>query len=158
MTFRAAFYRGTRPGVPGAYNYVVRAWTDSPYSHSELIFSDGWAGSSSFADGGVRLKRIEFDPEKWDFIELPAQLEAAARAWFKNHDGAKYDLLGNLQFILAPFGEDRRRWFCSEACAAALGIPEAWRYDPPTLASALSLVSIKPASAGFLFLKGGING
>lgn len=158
MTFRAAFYRGTRPGIAGAYSYLVRAWTDSSYSHVELVFSDGWAGSSSFSDGGVRLKRIDFDPANWDFVELPAALEHAARAWFATYKGEKYDLLGNLQFILAPFGEDGRRWFCSEACAAALGLFEPWRYDPPTLASALTLISIKPASAGFSFLKGGIHG
>ncbi|KQW97144.1 hypothetical protein ASC94_10155 [Massilia sp. Root418] len=148
--FRAAFYKGTRPGFAGAYNYVVRTWTDSPYSHVELIFSDGMAGSASFADGGVRLKAIELDPARWDFMELPAHLEPAARAWFESHAGAKYDLLGNLQFILTPFGQDQRRWFCSEACGAALSLPEPWRYDPPTLASALTLISIQPASAGFL--------
>lgn len=138
---RAAFYRGTRPGIAGAYNYVVRAWTDSDYSHVEILFSDGMAGSASFADGGVRLKRIEFDPQRWDFIDLPAHLEPAARAWFEQHAGAGYDLLGNLQFVLTPFGQSERRWFCSEACAAALGMPEPWRYDPPTLASALTLIS-----------------
>lgn len=149
---RAAFYKGTRPGYAGAYNYVVRAWTNSEYSHVELIFSDGMAGSASFADGGVRLKPIAFDPARWDFIELPAALEPAARAWFEAHAGAKYDLLGNLQFVLAPFGNDGTRWFCSEACAAALGIPDPWRYDPGTLASALSFIKLhlQPASAGFL--------
>lgn len=151
MTFRAAFYRGTRPGIAGGYNYAVRAWTSSPYSHVELIFSDGWAGSSSFADGGVRLKRIEFDPARWDFIDLPAALEPAARAWFELHAGAPYDLLGNLQFVLAPFGQIERAWFCSEACAAALGMLEPWRYDPGTLHSAFSFISHpQPASAGFL--------
>ena len=149
--FAAAFYRGTRPGFAGVYNYVVRAWTSSPYSHVEIVFSDGMAGSASYADGGVRLKPIEFSPEKWDIIELPVHLELAARAWFELHDGEKYDLLGNMQFILAPFGNDSTRWFCSEACAAALGMLEPWRYDPGTLHSALSFTShIQPASAGFL--------
>jgi hypothetical protein len=148
---KAAFYRGTRPGMAGLYNRAVRWWTKSPYSHIELVFSDGLAGSASFADGGVRLKQIEFSPERWDFIELPAHLEPAARAWFEQHSGAGYDLLGNLQFILALFGNSRERWFCSEACAAALGLPEPWRYDPGTLASALSFTShLQPASAGFL--------
>lgn len=148
---RAAFYRGTRPGFAGTYNYVVRAWTSSPYSHVELVFSDGWAGSASFADGGVRLKLIGFDPARWDFIELPDHLEPAARAWFEAHAGDKYDLLGNMQFILAPFGNDSTRWFCSEACAAALGMLEPWRYDPGTLRSAFSFIShTQPASAGIL--------
>ena len=146
---RAAFYKGTRPGLAGVYNHAVRAWTSSPYSHVEIAFSDGWSGSASFADGGVRLKRIVFDAEDWDLVELPAALEPAARAWFERHAGARYDLLGNLQFILTLFGNDQRRWFCSEACAAALGIAEPWRYDPGTLASALALISRQPAAAGF---------
>lgn len=147
---RAAFYRGTRPGIPGVYNYAVRAWTRSPYSHVELVFSDGMAGSSSFADGGVRFKQIDFDPAHWDFIELPGHLEAAARVWFELHKGDKYDLLGNLHFVLAPVGDDKDRWFCSEAVAASLRIPYPSRFDPGTLYSALHLIQIQPASAGFL--------
>ena len=151
MKFRAAFYRGTQPGVAGIYNRLVRWWTKSPYSHVEMVFGDGWAGSASFTDGGVRLKRITFDPGKWDFIDLPEHLKPAARAWFDQHAGSPYDLLGNLQFILAPFGQAEDHWFCSEACAAALGIIEPGRYDPGTLASALTLISLQPASAGFSF-------
>eukprot|EP01035_Chromulina_nebulosa_P055037 gene55037-75404_t len=112
-----------------------------------MVFGDGWAGSASFTDGGVRLKRITFDPGKWDFIDLPEHLKPAARAWFDQHAGSPYDLLGNLQFILAPFGQAEDHWFCSEACAAALGIIEPGRYDPGTLASALTLISLQPASA-----------
>lgn len=31
--------------------------------------------------------------------------------------------------------ENRRRWFCSEWCAAALGLPESWRWSPNDLAA-----------------------
>lgn len=146
---RAAFYSGTRPGLAGIYNRLVRWWTRSPYSHVELIFSTGHAASSSFADGGVRFKTINFDPTRWDFVDLPGHLERAAWEWFEEHRGQKYDLLGNLQFVIAPVREDKRKWFCSESVAAALGLPDPWRYDPGTLASALTLM--KPASAGFSF-------
>ncbi|MBY0241967.1 MAG: hypothetical protein K2X55_21910 [Burkholderiaceae bacterium] len=148
---RAAFYRGTRPGIAGVYNWAVRAWTRSPYSHVELLFGDGMAGSASFADGGVRLKAIKFDPAHWDFVDIPAHLEPAARAWFELHDGDKYDLAGNLHFVLAPVRDNNERWFCSEAAAAALSIIEPWRYHPGTLFSALTRIStLQPASAGFL--------
>jgi hypothetical protein len=151
MTFRAAFYKGTPPGVRGVYNRLIRWWTRSEYSHGELIFSDGMAGSSSFMDGGVRFKNIDFDPCKWDFIELPAALEPAARAWFELHQGEGYDLLGNLQFVVARVAHDKRKWFCDEAMAAALGVPDPWRYDPATLASTLKFFfHHQPASAGFL--------
>lgn len=148
MTLRAAFYRGTRPGVQGLYSRAVRLWTRSDYSHVELIFSDGIAASSSFIDHGVRFKAIDFDPAHWDVIDLPAALEPAARAWFTAHERDGYDLVGNLHFIVAPVGDSKTLWFCSEAVAAALGLPDPWRYDPGTLASVLTIIS-KPASAGF---------
>jgi hypothetical protein len=146
---RAAFYKGTHSGLPGVYNRLVRCWTKSAYSHVELVFSTGHAASSSYMDGGVRLKVIDFDPAKWDFVELPAHLEKGAREWFEAHRGQKYDLLGNLHFVLSPVADDKRKWFCSESVAAALGLPDPWRYDPGTLASALTIM--QPASAGFSF-------
>ena len=139
MTIRAAFYKGTRPGLPGVYNQLVRWWTRSPYSHCELVLSGGWCGSASFMDGGVKLRVIDFDPDRWDFVDLPAVLEPAALAWFDKHRDAKYDLLGNLHFVISCVADDKKRWFCSEAIAAALGIPDPWRYDPGTLASALKI-------------------
>jgi hypothetical protein len=145
---KACFYKGTRPGLAGVYNWLVRKWTRSDYSHVELVMSTGRAWSASFEDGGIRSKLIDFDPTKWDVVDLPEQLEPAAVAWFTARRGAKYDLLGNLQFVLAVIPHSRKRWFCSEAVAAALGIPDPWRYDPGTLASALTLLN-QPASAGF---------
>lgn len=146
---KAAFYKGTRPGIAGLYSILTRWWTKSKYSHVELVLPTGRAWSSSFEDGGVRSKLIDFDPARWDLVDLPPALEQAAVAWFEAHRGAGYDLVGNLQFVLSPIPHSRRRWFCSEAVAAALGIPDPWRYSPGTLASALTL--LKPASAGFSF-------
>jgi hypothetical protein len=151
MTFRAAFYRGTHTGLPGLYNRAVRRWTRSAYSHVEIVFSDGVAASSSYMDGGVRFKQIGFSSDDWDFVDLPSWLEPGARAWFQLHEEDKYDLLGNLHFVLSPVGNDKDRWFCSEAAAAALGFPDPGRYDPGTLFSAFSRIStLQPAPAGFL--------
>lgn len=148
MTLRAAFYKGTHLGLPGVYNRGVRWWTRSAYSHVELVFSTGHCASASYMDGGVRFKVIEFDADKWDFVDLPAQLEPAAFQWFLDHRGQPYDLLGNLHFVVARVADDKRKWFCSESVAAALGIPDPWRFDPGTLASALKFIN-QPASAGF---------
>lgn len=147
---QVAFYKSARPGLAGIYNRLVAWWTKSPYSHVELVLSTGRSWSASFEDGGVRSKLIDFDPKKWDLVDVPAHLEPAAAAWFARNRGAKYDLRGNLQFILAPAGESENRWFCSEAVAAALGIPDPWRYDPGTLASALTLLN-QPALRGLSF-------
>ncbi len=79
---QAAFYKATRPGLQGIYSRAVR-WIDrGPYSHAELVFSDGLSASASWMDGGVRFKRIDYDPERWDFVTLPDSLEPQARAWF----------------------------------------------------------------------------
>lgn len=139
---RAAFYRATRPGWQGLYSRAVR-WVDrGPYSHCELILSDGVSASASWMDGGVRFKRIDYDPAHWDFIELPAYLEPAARAWFEQNEGEPYDLQGNLRFAFFMVSESPDGRFCSEALAAALGLREPWRLGPNGLAALL--LSIYP--------------
>jgi hypothetical protein len=129
----------------------VRWWTRSAFSHVELVFSDGQCASSSFMDSGVRFKTIGFSSDDWVFVDLPPALERQAFAWFDFHEDDGYDLLGNIHFVLSPIGNNKDRWFCSEAVAAALGIPDPGRYDPGTLFSTLSRIStLQPASAGFL--------
>lgn len=151
---RAAFYKGTHTGLPGVYNRLVCWWTRSKYSHVELIFIDSavpgraLAASSSYMDGGVRDKVIDFDPALWDFVDVPDELWDQAWQWFCDHDGQAYDLLGNLHFVLSAIGDDKRKWFCSEAVAASLGIPNPERFDPGTLHAALSFTN-QPAQAGF---------
>ncbi len=134
---QAAFYKATRPGLQGIYSRAVR-WIDrGPYSHSELVFSDGLSASASWMDGGVRFKRIDYDPERWDFVTLPDSLEPQARAWFAEHDGRSYDLIGNLSFLFPLIPHSKRKWFCSEAIAAALGWAEPWRFGPNGLSALL---------------------
>lgn len=151
---RVAFYKGTHAGLPGVYNRLVSWWTRSPYSHVELLLLEtttpgrSYAASASYMDGGVRFKVIDFDPDLWHFVDLPGQLGKAAWDWFGAHEGQAYDLLGNLHFVLAPVGDDKRKWFCSEAVAAALGMPNPERFDPGTLHAALTFLN-QPATAGF---------
>lgn len=127
---KAAFYKGTRPGIAGVYNRLVRWWCNGPYSHVELIFSDGMAASSSFADGGVRFKAIDFDPKNWDIIDLSGFDEPAARRWFELHEGEPYDILGNLGFLWRPLRGRNAMEFCSEAFLSALGYVDTWRFCP----------------------------
>lgn len=128
---RLASYKGTRPGLSGLFNVATRWWLGGPYSHTELIFSDGACASSSFLDGGVRFKRIEFDPEHWDIIDCLGD-EDAARAWFDAHEGDGYDVLGLIGFVWRRSTHERGKWFCNEAIGAALGIPDPWRFEPVT--------------------------
>ena len=134
---RAAFYKATRPGLQGIYSRAVRFIDRGAYSHCELVFSDGMSASASWIDGGVRFKQIDYDPARWDFIDLPAHLEPYARDWFEfNHD-APYDLIGNVRFVLPFLPDSESGWFCSEAMAAALRYREPWRFGPNGLAALL---------------------
>ena len=132
-----AFYKSTRPGLQGVYSRAVRAIDRGPYSHCELVFSDGMSGSASYIDGGVRLKRIDYDSGHWDFIDLPPSLGPYARDWFERNAGAPYDLMGNVLFVLPWLADSERGWFCSEALAAALGWAEPWRFGPNGLSALL---------------------
>ena len=136
--------------MAGLYNRLVRAWESGVCSHCELIFSDGMSGSASMIDGGVRLKRIDYDPQNWVVVDLGKTFdEHYARMWFEDRDKvAKYDLLGQFHFIIAPIRGSKSRYWCSESMAAALQLADPWRYGPNLLYAILSSIP-QPAVAGF---------
>lgn len=134
MTFRAYFYKGTRPELlAGAFNRAVRLIDDGKYSHMEIEFSDGWSFSSSFMDGGVRKKRISYDLSRWDYIDLPEEWEESVRwkAEARILRGTHYDVAGIFwQAISFPRQHDDKD-SCSEFCFSILGMEqEAWRITP----------------------------
>ncbi len=147
---KIAFYKG-RARV---FNRFVSWWTNGPYSHCEAVFElgNGLAGpvlcwSSSWMDGGVRWKVMQLDPEHWDIIDVPAFDDARALWWFGEHKDDEYDLLGLLSTSL-PIRHAKRRWFCSEAIATAVGMQEGWRFDPNGLARICEM-------AGGVWIQGG---
>lgn len=155
---RAAFYKGTRPGLQGIYSRGVRVIDRGIYSHCELVFSDGMSGSASYIDGGVRLKHIDYSqhPEHWDFLDLPEYLEPYAHDWFESNAGASYDLAGNVRFVLPWVRDSETGFFCSEAFGAALRWREPWRHGPNGAAAlVLTMYPQQPASAGFFEPEGG---
>jgi hypothetical protein len=127
-----ASYKGIRPGLTGLFSRAVRWWLGGEYSHTELIFSDGIAGSSRHPDGGVTLRVVEFKAGEWDLLHIDGD-ERAARQWFEEHEGEDFDFLGLLGFVWTRGLNSRRRWFCSEAVAASLGFSEPHRLDPCSL-------------------------
>ena len=137
MTFRIAFYRGTRPGIAGLYNRLGKWLDHGPYSHCELVFSDGMSGSASFMDHGVRIKYIGYTSGDWDFVEIPERYEPVARRWFISERGKAYDLMGNINAAFGFVPHSRDKWFCSEAIAASLKLNDPWRYKPNGLAAVL---------------------
>lgn len=140
LMMKIAFYKGTRPFPQSLFTQAVRWWTGGAYSHCEIVFSDGISASSSFIDGGVRFKSIDYD-DHWDFLELH-QNEIDVRKWFRAHEREKYDVLNLFGFIWRRKDGSRKKWTCSEACASALGLEEPWRYDPNSLYCILSSKNI----------------
>jgi hypothetical protein len=137
---KIASYKGTRSGIKGVFNVLVRFWRATQYSHSELVFSDGMSGSCSKTDGGLRLKKIEYDLAKWDVIEIEGN-EQAAREFFEKgiRGGAKadthYSLALLFSFVFCWVGKwaSKRGHVCSTAIAKALGIHDWWRVAPEIL-------------------------
>lgn len=134
----AAFYKGKKR----LFNRLTSWWLRGPYSHCELILATDDKGrsvcaSASFLDGGVRIKHMHLNPDHWDIIEVGGDVHDAWN-WLSHHLGEGYDLLGFLGFIYRVLGQEDGRWFCSEAVAAMLGIPDGWRFDPCSLYAALT--------------------
>lgn len=128
MSVKVAFYKGRDAFL----DRLIQWWTGSSYSHCEIVVN-GVSYSSSPRDGGVRMKLIDFNPQHWDFVEVPEAHQAAVLQWFSEHYGAKYDWVGLLGFVFTHRLNSADRWFCSEACAAALGIPQPWTLTPRDL-------------------------
>lgn len=138
-----ASYIGNRPGVQGLFNRAVRAGLRIPYSHNELVFSDGMSGSCSFIDKGLRLKCINFDDGKWVLQEVDPNRfsELQAREWFEREaslpvsDRIRYSipLLFTYPFPYLPIRIGEREEVCCTAIARALGIEQHRKYDPHEL-------------------------
>ena len=137
-----ALYKGRRDGTGARVwaarftDWLTRKLTRGQYSHCEIVEFVGdneyRCHSSSIRDGGVRVKGMPLPSEKWDLIPVdvsPEQVYAALVATI----GAKYDWLGATG-VIARWRHDKRKWFCSEWCAMALGLANPERFCPGSLA------------------------
>jgi hypothetical protein len=127
---RLALYR--KPGKWG--NALIRWRTSSPYSHCELVVQGVCLTAANWANG-VRAEVLDLS-EGWDIIELPWADESAVINFFHSTAGKRYDYLGLLGRIFDIPLQGKDKWFCSEWCAAALGMAEPWRFTPADLAAA----------------------
>ena len=69
MKIRIAFYKGKGNWK----NKIIRCWTQSPYSHAELVMPDNytWISISPLLTSVVSSRiKTDFDLENWDFVEL----------------------------------------------------------------------------------------
>jgi hypothetical protein len=126
---KIAFYKGGKSYL----HKIVRWWTDSIYSHAELIMPDGvtWITISPFLSSKVvaRVKTNLPDATDWDFIELPLSWRPPVReyqikqlySFVERTQGSPYDWAGMILSQLGPYIVKRRnRWYCSQWIAYAL--------------------------------------
>lgn len=117
---------------------VVAAWTFGPYSHCELMFSDGMCFSASWRDDAVRFKKIHLIPNRWDIVELPTteEQERQIREWCEGqvNENGNYDWWGIVQFVIPFIRQKNEDWYCSEVCIAGLksqGVVNYSNYNSP---------------------------
>ncbi len=135
-----AFYKGWESPL----GWAIRRRTGSPYSHVELVLDGGLGQASTCFSAtyrhGVRVKTITLRPEDWDLVAVPRNAVIDGHLAAMKREATKpYDVLGVLTFgspWLSLHG--KQRWFCSELCAAALGLPNPWSYSPGALHKALA--------------------
>lgn len=112
---------------------AIRWWTNSIYSHCEIVI-DNMCYSSSAMDGGVRRKWIDLDPCKWDVIEIPWVNAGDVVRYFHETDPHRYGWLGLIVSQLLNLNrETKGAQFCSQWCAAAVRLPSPASYSPHTL-------------------------
>ncbi len=135
---QVAFYKG-RSRI---FNRLVSWFCKGVYSHVELVMCESPHGhvcaSSSFLDGGVRIKVIKLKTEHWDIVDVGGD-PVAAHEWLDQHLGDGYDIRGLIGFIWRPAYQSRKRWYCNEAVGAMLGEVDPWRFDPCSYAASKGL-------------------
>lgn len=91
-----------------------------------------WSIRRAGRRGGVRLKRIALDPQRWDLQPVRSDPLHAAR-WARENEGRLYDWQLVFGFLAWLVPHKPSRVVCSEACAEMLVLLDAWRLDPCTL-------------------------
>jgi len=116
---------GLYKGEGRLHNAIVRRWTDSIYSHAELILPDR-TSITIFPFSLTGVHREPFVPQnedEWDFVCVPVtarQLDIIEN-FYEQTKGQQYDWVGMLASQLVPFHiKHMHRWYCSEWIAYAL--------------------------------------
>lgn len=119
-------------------NALIRWWTKRPYSHCELVV-DGVCYSSSLMDGGVRAKTIVLKPEHWDLHPIPNSLGPGILSYYEQTKKQKYSWMDLIRSqIFNRNSDEPGAAFCSDWCAAAVGIPNSTLYSPASLGELVS--------------------
>lgn len=119
---KIAFYKGNN----GWHHFFIKWWTNSKYSHTELLL-DGkkiWTSISPFGLSSVESRVIEnINIEEWDFIDLRLTKEQMSSLidFIVKTTGNKYDWIGMIFSQIFPFIlKSKNKWYCSSWVAHAL--------------------------------------
>ena len=120
----------TRPDEAGAL------WSVSSVAAERL---PEWSQRRAGHIGGVRFKRIAFNPMRWDTVRVrdADPMDALIRA--RNMEGMAYDWSGIGSYLSWWIPQDADRVSCAEFCADVLGHIDPWRADPCSLAARYGL-------------------
>jgi len=133
-----AFYKAKNPNARWV-DKLIAWWTNGPYSHVEYVYEnkdgDLVQCSASPRDGIVRCKPHKYNPDHWDYLELPISDKnfKIGQQFYKSIDGMKYDWLGILGFVIPIFRDRDSMWFCSETLTNLMkifGYRTFWTIDP----------------------------
>lgn len=113
-----------RRRAPGIFSWLIRQWTRSEFSHSEVLLN----GNTMFsAVEGIGVRKVlvaeDFDPKKWTIVHVPTDTSEDIKTyhWCEEQLGDPYDWAGIFFCQVFKFGRQHQsRWFCSEFCTAAL--------------------------------------
>ena len=123
MIIKIAFYKGR-----GLFrDRFIRWWTNSHYSHTELVLPnrEGWIGIYPPDSPRVRMRSFAegYRDNEWDFIDLHATKDQIdiILDFYRKTAGQDYDWVGMILSHITPFRIKRsNKWYCSEWVAYAL--------------------------------------
>lgn len=112
---KIAFHKGVTP-----WDWAIRLFSGGPFSHCELVFSDGLHfGARPFRKVNYIHRKTD---ETWTAVDIPCSdgQERQIRKWCDGEVGSGYDWWGIARFVLKFIPASEDDWFCSEICTAAL--------------------------------------
>ena len=118
MKAKVAFYRADNTDAKWD-DKLIAWWTDSKYSHCELVIDGIWY-SSSPRDGKVRAKQIIPKKDHWDFVGVEVDL-VYFHKFFLDNVGKGYDWKNIFCNQIIPCGlQNPNKWICSEFVGTAI--------------------------------------
>ena len=120
------FFRAPNPNW---IQKLIRWRQLGPFNHVGMIVNELlWEA----VPRGIRASKWE--PREGTVL-VPVQVadESAVREWWLDHAGQPYDAAGLLELAAGRPASDKKAWFCSEACTAALQAAGVFMFANPSI-------------------------